>query len=51
MRSFPWPWAGRIVGGTASGLPIVTKGGLIGDAGTGVLCLDHLIQTAGKKSA
>ncbi|MDN5909435.1 MAG: four-carbon acid sugar kinase family protein [Brevibacterium sp.] len=47
----PLAVGGRIVGGTASGLPIVTKGGLIGDAGTGVLCLDHLIQAAGKKSA
>lgn len=43
----PLAVAGRIVGGVAAGLPIVTKGGLIGDAGTGVLCLDHLMQTAG----
>lgn len=43
----PLAVGGSIVGGSAAGLPIVTKGGLIGDAGTGVLCLDHLMQTAG----
>ncbi|MDN6606002.1 four-carbon acid sugar kinase family protein, partial [Brevibacterium sp.] len=43
----PLAVGGSIVGGSAAGVPIVTKGGLIGDAGTGVLCLDHLMQTAG----
>ncbi|GAA1529479.1 four-carbon acid sugar kinase family protein [Brevibacterium picturae] len=43
----PLAVGGSIVGGSAAELPIVTKGGLIGDAGTGVLCLDHLMQTAG----
>ncbi|GAA1873619.1 four-carbon acid sugar kinase family protein [Brevibacterium marinum] len=43
----PLAVGGRIVGGVGAGLPIVTKGGLIGDAGTGVLCLDHLMATAG----
>ncbi|MGO2033726.1 MAG: four-carbon acid sugar kinase family protein [Brevibacterium aurantiacum] len=43
----PLAVGGSIVGGSAAGLPIVTKGGLIGDAGTGVLCLDHLMQSAG----
>ena len=43
----PLAVGGRIVGGDAAGLPIVTKGGLIGDSGTGVLCLEHLMQAAG----
>lgn len=47
----PLAVGGSIVGGSAAGLPIVTKGGLIGDAGTGVLCLDHLMQTAGMARA
>ncbi|SMX67608.1 MULTISPECIES: four-carbon acid sugar kinase family protein [unclassified Brevibacterium] len=42
----PLAVAGRIVGGVATGLPIVTKGGLIGDAGTGLLCLGHLMQSS-----
>ncbi|UVI37332.1 four-carbon acid sugar kinase family protein [Brevibacterium spongiae] len=38
----PLAVGGRLVGGAADGLPIVTKGGLIGDAGTAAQCLDHL---------
>lgn len=38
----PLAVGGRLVGGRAEGLPIVTKGGLIGDARTAALCLDHL---------
>lgn len=34
--------AGRLVGGCADGLPIVTKGGLVGDGATVVACLKHL---------
>ena len=42
----PLAAGGHIVGGSAAGLPIVTKGGLIGDPDTGVLCFDHLRQAA-----
>ncbi|SMX90103.1 four-carbon acid sugar kinase family protein [Brevibacterium antiquum] len=42
----PLAVGGRIVGGTAAGLPIVTKGGLIGDSDTTALCLDHLQKVA-----
>ncbi len=38
----PLAVAGTVVGGPWDGLPIVTKGGLVGDAGTMVACLDHL---------
>lgn len=47
----PLAVGGRIVGGNAAGLPIVTKGGLIGDSGTGVLCFDHLRQAAPPNSS
>lgn len=42
----PLAVGGRLVGGSADGLPIVTKGGLIGDAGTAVECLEFLSTTA-----
>ncbi|MGC2940233.1 MULTISPECIES: four-carbon acid sugar kinase family protein [unclassified Brevibacterium] len=42
----PLAVGGRIAGGRAAGLPIVTKGGLIGDAGTAALCFDHLNHAA-----
>ena len=42
----PLAVGGRLVGGSADGLPIVTKGGLIGDAGTAVDCLEFLSTTA-----
>lgn len=38
----PLAAAGSLVGGPWAGLPIVTKGGLVGDAGTALACLDHL---------
>ncbi|MBM6590326.1 four-carbon acid sugar kinase family protein [Brevibacterium sp. RIT 803] len=42
----PLAVGGRLVGGSADGLPIVTKGGLIGDSGTAVKCLDYLMATS-----
>ncbi|WP_210605078.1 four-carbon acid sugar kinase family protein [Brevibacterium oceani] len=42
----PLAVGGRIAGGRAAGLPIVTKGGLIGEAGTAALCFDHLNHAA-----
>lgn len=41
----PLAVAGTLVGGPWDGLTIVTKGGLVGDVGTTVTCLDHLRQT------
>jgi D-threonate/D-erythronate kinase len=38
----PLAVAGTVVGGPWDGLPVVTKGGLVGDSGTTVACLDHL---------
>ena len=38
----PLAVAGSVVGGPWDGLPIVTKGGLVGDATTTVACVDHL---------
>ena len=42
----PLAVAGELVGGPWSGLPIATKGGLIGDTGTTVACIDHLRRAA-----
>lgn len=42
----PLAVAGSLVGGPWDGLPIVTKGGLVGDAGTTVACVDHLRRDA-----
>lgn len=42
----PLAVGGRLVGGRADGMPIVTKGGLIGDSGTAALCLDYLLATS-----
>lgn len=42
----PLAVGGRLVGGSSDGLPIVTKGGLIGDTGTAVECLEFLSTTA-----
>jgi D-threonate/D-erythronate kinase len=41
----PLAVAGTVVGGPWDGLHVVTKGGLVGDAGTTVTCLDHLRRT------
>jgi len=38
----PLAVSGSLVGGPWDGMQVVTKGGLIGDAGTTVACLDHL---------
>ena len=42
----PLAVAGSLVGGPWSGLPVVTKGGLIGDADTAVACVAFLEQSA-----
>lgn len=42
----PLAVAGSVVGGPWDGLQIVTKGGLVGDAGTTVACIDHLRSNA-----
>lgn len=42
----PLAVAGGIVGGPWDGLPMVTKGGLVGDASAAVACLDHLRASA-----
>lgn len=42
----PLAVAGNIVGGPWSGLPVVTKGGLVGDDDTVVACLQFLEQAA-----
>jgi len=42
----PLAVAGVLVGGPWNGLPLVTKGGLVGDASTTVTCIDHLIRRA-----
>ena len=42
----PLAVAGTLVGGPWDGLQIVTKGGLVGDAGTTVACIDHLRRNA-----
>ncbi len=42
----PLAVAGSVVGGPWDGLPVVTKGGLVGDAGTTVACIDHLRRNA-----
>lgn len=46
----PLAAAGSIVGGRFSGLPIVTKGGLVGDPGTALTCIDHLARLAAVRS-
>lgn len=42
----PLAVAGTLVGGRWDGIPIVTKGGLVGDASTAVACVNHLRQMA-----
>ena len=42
----PLAVAGSLVGGPWSGLPVVTKGGLVGDDDTAVACLAFLEQSA-----
>lgn len=42
----PLAVAGTFVGGPWAGLPVATKGGLVGDADTTVACIDHLRRMA-----
>lgn len=42
----PLAVAGQIVAGPHAGLPMVTKGGLVGDVETTVACIDHLAGMA-----
>lgn len=42
----PLAVAGSFVGGPWSGLPVVTKGGLVGDTATTVQCVDYLTRAA-----
>jgi uncharacterized protein YgbK (DUF1537 family) len=42
----PLAVAGSLVGGPWAGLQLVTKGGLVGDAGTVLACVEHLRRTA-----
>lgn len=42
----PLAVAGSFVGGPWAGLPVVTKGGLVGDTATTVDCVDYLSQAA-----
>lgn len=42
----PLAVAGTFVGGPWAGLPVVTKGGLVGDADTIVACVEHLQRSA-----
>ncbi|MFI8849829.1 four-carbon acid sugar kinase family protein [Streptomyces sp. NPDC053499] len=42
----PLAVAGTFVGGPWAGLPVVTKGGLVGDAGTTSHCVTHLRRAA-----
>jgi uncharacterized protein YgbK (DUF1537 family) len=42
----PLAVAGTFIGGPWAGLPVVTKGGLVGTAQTVVACVDHLQRTA-----
>jgi D-threonate/D-erythronate kinase len=46
----PLAAAGSVVGGLFAGLPIVTKGGLVGDPSTGIACVDHLARLATVRS-
>jgi len=42
----PLAVAGTLVGGPFAGLPVVTKGGLVGDPGTTSACVTHLRRMA-----
>jgi D-threonate/D-erythronate kinase len=45
-EAMPLAAAGVLRGGPHSGLPILTKGGLVGGSGAAVVCLDHLLAVA-----
>lgn len=42
----PLAVAGTIVGGPWDGMPVVTKGGLVGEGSTALVCIDHLARSA-----
>lgn len=46
----PLAVAGEIVDGPWDGMPVVTKGGLVGGTDAAVDCLDHLARTAAQRS-
>lgn len=46
----PLAVAGEIVGGPWAGMPVVTKGGLVGDTDAAVRCLDHLTGMARERT-
>jgi len=46
----PLAVAGEIVGGPWRGMPIVTKGGLVGTSGTTVDCIDRLTRAAATRT-
>lgn len=46
----PLAVAGRLVGGPHDGLPVVTKGGLVGGRDAAVACLDRLRSRTGERS-
>lgn len=46
----PLAVSGEVVGGPWAGLSIVTKGGLIGDAGTAIKCIDEIANVAAQRS-
>ena len=45
-EALPLAAVGVVKGGPHSGLPILTKGGLVGGPGAAVVCLDHLLAVA-----
>jgi D-threonate/D-erythronate kinase len=45
-EALPLAAAGVLRGGPHSGLPILTKGGLVGGPAAAVVCLDHLLAVA-----
>ncbi|MGH3366345.1 MAG: four-carbon acid sugar kinase family protein [Nocardioidaceae bacterium] len=46
----PLAVSGQIVGGSWTGLPIVTKGGLVGDHDCAIACIDRLARAASARS-
>jgi D-threonate/D-erythronate kinase len=46
----PLAVAGEIVDGPWSGMPVVTKGGLVGGPDAATTCVDHLLRAAGARA-
>jgi D-threonate/D-erythronate kinase len=46
----PLAVAGEIVDGPWSGMPVVTKGGLVGDADAATACVDHLLRAVAARA-